>query len=861
MVSVNRLGHGEMKNRLILVFSDNHGYSNSAGREKYLPNLEDRKDQAATRHSNEADHHTTNLQHLFEKEQLVLPTAAAASSISGSSTLCSSVADTSVATEQVRRQKKERKRAKAEARRQARAVVARAWEVPCRDDKITLTPDLVPIEQERHNLVYAPTYSCSEPSTSRHQFATSRSGKTLPSKSVFKLYEVAELVERLIEQHGSWSIGFLDAACDVFLTADRTAAISFKRVNSSGRSVAIIFGDPLCPATQCGIAISEFKTFCRNNHMLFGFVGADYATRKRWLTLQFASERMVNPESNPILSGQIRPAFVRPLELKAPETYSADKNSRKPMHLFLYAPTRRTRDVELEIRAQKFYDEWCAQKGQAAHATTFSDLFALSGVMTYIYTKSPFDGSLLGLVAIMKVANGGYLLDPVVAHREAPSCTTDFLRLAAMAEVKKREGKAMSFGAEPRPEIAQISGMVWPATEIARRRHRQGFQALGLAAKRHVPQKFALDPDLERPLYLVMAKSCVHVRSVLSITKAICAANNFELGNGHQANRHQRRDGGTPEIAQSVSLSSASSSGSSLVPSATGASTTSLVNPEKPKLPQKLLDFVSTLDNRNMTSSAYGTQRAGKEDIQQRGLETSSLEYFLLPHECLVVHTPERRPEVPKSSDTSDKVADCVSGYFQQLDSLDEGSADICAKVNRIYFNLGRTYQLFCDVTVQDSKSVLPSEQQHRFASLCEEVIIKCDRRECKELSNREQSALQKRLQRARKFLLLVDVFGMPVLDSVPEVSVTRVDALRVSDLRALSDGTFFKAEVESIRRKQDSLIGDISSVSIDSGASLVSWVVATCKADGIVPFRTQVSNPFILRSSARKATRTELRN
>jgi hypothetical protein len=75
------------------------------------------------------------------------------------------------------------------------------------------------------------------------------------------------------------------------------------------------------------------------------------------------------------------------------------------------------------------------------------------------------------------------------------------------------------------------------------------------------------------------------------------------------------------------------------------------------------------------------------------------------------------------------------------------------------------------------------------------------------------RSALQKRLQRARKFLLLVDAFGMSVLDSVPEVSVSRVDVLRMEELRSLADGSCMQAEVNSIRQKQDSLKGMVSAL------------------------------------------------
>jgi hypothetical protein len=61
--------------------------------------------------------------------------------------------------------------------------------------------------------------------------------------------------------------------------------------------------------------------------------------------------------------------------------------------------------------------------------------------------------------------------------------------------------------------------------------------------------------------------------------------------------------------------------------------------------------------------------------------------------------------------------------------------------------------------------------------------------------------ALQKRLQRARKFLSLVDVFGPFLLNVVPEISVSRLDMVKLDDLYKL-DGNGLNEQVRSIVRK-----------------------------------------------------------
>jgi hypothetical protein len=56
-------------------------------------------------------------------------------------------------------------------------------------------------------------------------------------------------------------------------------------------------------------------------------------------------------------------------------------------------------------------------------------------------------------------------------------------------------------------------------------------------------------------------------------------------------------------------------------------------------------------------------------------------------------------------------------------------------------------------------------------------------------------------LQRARKFLLLVDVFGPFVLNVVPEISVSRLDMVKLDDLYKL-DISGLSEEVRLIVRK-----------------------------------------------------------
>jgi hypothetical protein len=66
------------------------------------------------------------------------------------------------------------------------------------------------------------------------------------------------------------------------------------------------------------------------------------------------------------------------------------------------------------------------------------------------------------------------------------------------------------------------------------------------------------------------------------------------------------------------------------------------------------------------------------------------------------------------------------------------------------------------------------TEQQRLFGLLCQESALKLA-----SVPGTDRSALQKRLQRARKFLFVAEAFGTPVLDMAPEVSISRLDDLQ----------------------------------------------------------------------------------
>jgi hypothetical protein len=63
------------------------------------------------------------------------------------------------------------------------------------------------------------------------------------------------------------------------------------------------------------------------------------------------------------------------------------------------------------------------------------------------------------------------------------------------------------------------------------------------------------------------------------------------------------------------------------------------------------------------------------------------------------------------------------------------------------------------------------------------------------------REAIKKRLQRARKFLLIVELFGTTVLNAAPEVSVSRLDGIGLQILVGFAREGVDSTEISAVRR------------------------------------------------------------
>lgn len=426
-----------------------------------------------------------------------------------SPSFCSSV---ELASQSKAAAKSAKRRARKELNKDKRRAEAAAANTKLASNK--QHPPAQPWETALDNLVCPPSISRASRASweSVHAFKVPQdrqllleSSSPVPALAFDATHNVASaIVERLVAAYGGWSITFSDPAYRMFITVDKAAAMSFKVVGGMLNPVAVVFGDPVCHPDRLESAIHEFRAFCRANGWRSAFVGVrehvvKFADKKRWTSVEFAVEQVVDPVTNDILDGAAGGSTGKRMMLVA-------KKLAKDNVLRMYNPADGV-DPILQAFLQGVYDRCYASKeaakGDTSAYSTKLHLFDLPHLMTYFYTVGD-DGLPNGMAGLMQVGPGQYLLDPVVAAPGAPPGTSDFLTLAAMGYLRRMGVRHMSFGLEPLREVGEIRNIRNTFVADTRLINAASYDAFGFAGKKILHDKFHPDPERKIRTFLIL---------------------------------------------------------------------------------------------------------------------------------------------------------------------------------------------------------------------------------------------------------------------------------------------------------------------------------------------------------------------
>ncbi|KAI1610090.1 hypothetical protein EDD36DRAFT_468141 [Exophiala viscosa] len=304
----------------------------------------------------------------------------------------------------------------------------------------------------------------------------------------------------LVERYGRVShMGVLDPSYSFFMSKDRQAALYYKVKNN----IAVVGGEPLCSPDRYDSVFEEFRRLRKHRGWGIALLGASdsflsYANGKKWVTMRFGTERVLNPLTNPVLQEKEGKRIItQNKQMLDPE--------RGGISVHVYVPAQ-GRDELLEQQLRHIYDSWRDNRNNSsqpqAYMTVF-DPFAIPVLMTYIYTRDR-DGQCNGFAALRKIgADNGYHIDPYCAVPTAPRGITDLLVFSAMSLLHHAGIDYLSFGFEPATELGEVTALSRPMASMTKSCYRRAFRHLPIGGKKAYHDKFRPDPELESGLYIV----------------------------------------------------------------------------------------------------------------------------------------------------------------------------------------------------------------------------------------------------------------------------------------------------------------------------------------------------------------------
>ncbi|ATY59254.1 hypothetical protein A9K55_003107 [Cordyceps militaris] len=320
-------------------------------------------------------------------------------------------------------------------------------------------------------------------------------------------------------------MGILDPSYALFVSQHGHGSLVYK-VRSGA---AVIAGDPLCSPDQVQPLLDEFQQSRGGRRRLrIVYVGASaafaaQAQKSGCVTLHFGRERVLNPQTNPLLRNKAGKRTISQCrQLLDP--------ARGGIAVAMYAPSVNGCDAALEAELQAVYDGWRAQRDAARCCPPSSSaarafitqyrLFSRPDITMVLYTTGR-DGRANGIAGLRYLgANNGFQLDPCVAAADAPRGITDLLVVAALQLLRSSGVAYLSLGFEPYAELKDVTGRGGLLARLTRHGYRRVMGSLKAAGKQTHNDKLRPDEELESALYIILPRGLLHVREVSALIKA-----------------------------------------------------------------------------------------------------------------------------------------------------------------------------------------------------------------------------------------------------------------------------------------------------------------------------------------------------
>lgn len=331
-------------------------------------------------------------------------------------------------------------------------------------------------------------------------------GASLGTLSNEQKLAIVELVRRF---GGCTTDAVLDPVMQIFVEPGIYGFISY-RLN---KRCAIIFGDPICAASDKALLSTAFHSFMEKEQKSIVYVGtseeyAKWAIKHTCHTLiGFGEELILDPSSNPRERTGTRGSLVRRKVKQA---------VREGVTIHEYI----TRDPVIELGIEQVGAVWLqGRKGLQLHISNVY-LFDNRLGKRWFYAKQ--GEQIVGVISLNQLQeHKGWLLNHLMVIPSAPKGTSELLIVSTLEALEKEECRYVSVGIIASNNLGEIVGLGKFSSWIARK---------GFIIAKKIGQIDGLNtfwgkfhPE-SKPLYMLFSRNRIGFSELMSLKLALSAS-------------------------------------------------------------------------------------------------------------------------------------------------------------------------------------------------------------------------------------------------------------------------------------------------------------------------------------------------
>lgn len=316
--------------------------------------------------------------------------------------------------------------------------------------------------------------------------------------AIEKREDIAELVRRF---GGSASVALLDPKCKIFRVPHIEGVIGYRTVPGC----AVVFGDPVCSPLDLAELTKEFHEFCGTSVV---YVTASQ-TFTDWAIDKNLCKARVETEEELILDPEIDPTV-------GADAHQLRKKLNRAKDAGVVIEEFLDDDVVLEKAIKDVGESWLKGRTGPQIFMASVDLFADRIGKRWIYARQ--GEKVVGVLLLHQLeAKRGWLIHMVMVAPDAPQGTSESLVVSALKILKGEGCRFATFGATPKKEIGEITGLNAISAAVARRGFSCSKRFFDLDKRREYWKKYK--PESERS-YLLFSRSGIGIKEILGILRA-----------------------------------------------------------------------------------------------------------------------------------------------------------------------------------------------------------------------------------------------------------------------------------------------------------------------------------------------------